>query len=303
MRNTGANQFGGSWTENKLAILRGYLDSYTTVLKNQPFDLIYVDAFAGSGTVDRNPPGAAQRLTLLSEDARADLLAANVLQGSARVALEVTDKPFDHFIFVEHDSTFARQLRDLKLEFSNRDIQVEQGDANRFLQRWCENQNRQSSIPWRDQRAVIFLDPFATEVDWQTVASIADTQSVDLWILFPLSALTRLLPREREPNEAWAITLDRVYGGPEWRELYQTKIVSLPLIGLEHTQMVRGDQQAIVEVYLDKLRTVFPAVAPSPKWFYNSRKSPLFAFMFASANQGNGGNIALRIANHLLNRW
>ena len=39
------NRFGGPWTEDKLDILEGYLDSYTTALKNQPFRLVYIDAF------------------------------------------------------------------------------------------------------------------------------------------------------------------------------------------------------------------------------------------------------------------
>ena len=44
-------RFGGPWTEQKLGILRAYLDAYTTALKNQPFTLIYVDGFAGAGLV------------------------------------------------------------------------------------------------------------------------------------------------------------------------------------------------------------------------------------------------------------
>ena len=42
--------FGGSWTQEKLNILSGYLEAYTTALKSQPFQLIYVDAFAGEGS-------------------------------------------------------------------------------------------------------------------------------------------------------------------------------------------------------------------------------------------------------------
>lgn len=42
--------FGGPWTLQKLNILDRYLDAYTTALKNQPFNLIYVDAFAGEGS-------------------------------------------------------------------------------------------------------------------------------------------------------------------------------------------------------------------------------------------------------------
>ena len=41
--------FGGQWTIEKLDILGRYLDAYTTALKNQPFKLVYIDAFAGHG--------------------------------------------------------------------------------------------------------------------------------------------------------------------------------------------------------------------------------------------------------------
>ena len=40
---------GGKWTIDKLDILERYLDAYTTALKNQPFKLMYIDAFAGTG--------------------------------------------------------------------------------------------------------------------------------------------------------------------------------------------------------------------------------------------------------------
>ena len=38
----------------KLGILEAYLDAYTTALKNQPFELVYVDAFAGTGRIMRD---------------------------------------------------------------------------------------------------------------------------------------------------------------------------------------------------------------------------------------------------------
>ena len=46
-----ANQhiFGGVWTEQKLERVAKYLRAYTTALKNQPFELLYIDAFAGTG--------------------------------------------------------------------------------------------------------------------------------------------------------------------------------------------------------------------------------------------------------------
>ena len=44
-------KFGGNWTIEKLDILSDYLDFYLTALKNQKFNKIYIDAFAGTGTI------------------------------------------------------------------------------------------------------------------------------------------------------------------------------------------------------------------------------------------------------------
>jgi three-Cys-motif partner protein len=41
--------FGGDWTSDKLGRVSKYLDAYKQALKNQPFYLIYIDAFAGTG--------------------------------------------------------------------------------------------------------------------------------------------------------------------------------------------------------------------------------------------------------------
>ena len=84
-------------------------------------------------------------------------------------------------------------------------------------------------------------------------------------------------------------------------ELY--RVSSQPTLFGDEKQIVRAHQQAIVDLYLEKLRGSYPAVAPKPRWFRNSRNSPLFAFMFASANPGPGGRIAVNIANYLLTRW
>lgn len=293
------NEFGGRWTMEKLAILKSYLESYTTVLKRQPFQLTYVDAFAGTGYININASGARQSSPLLLDAVDAD--AASVLKGSTRLALEVDNRPFDRFVFVEQNPDYALELHRLRAEFPNRDISIEHADANEFLTEWCVSQNR-NSVPWHGHRAVIFLDPFATEVDWQTVQCIAETKSVDLWILFPLYALTRILPKEREPDEAYAATLDRVYGDSGWRSALYNFQSQPTLFGDEQVTTVRSDQRAIVDAYLRKLGATFAKVAPSPKWFCNSKNSPQFAFMFAASNPV-GAPIAVQIAGHLLERW
>ena len=295
------NDFGGNWTRDKLRILEDYLKAYTTALKKQPFRLWYVDAFAGTGYVSLDSGNVAQSRLSISEEGL-DSETDNILKGSARLAIEVDDRPFDEFIFIEKNFDYAIELSKLKREFSGRSIRIVPDDANKFLPDWCAQNNRQLGTPWRGERAVIFLDPFATEVGWQTIQRISETQSVDLWILFPLSALTRMLPTDREPYEANMAALNRVFGNQEWQSALYRRQVQPTLFG-EETRIVRDDQQAIMDLYLEKLREVFPAVSNNPKWFRNSRNSPLFALMFAASNPGRGGRIALEIANHLLNRW
>ena len=78
--------YGGLWTLEKLNILESYLDAYTTALKKQHFKLIYIDAFAGTGYVEFQ-----------------DEKAKYFIRGSANIAANISDKPFDRLIFVEKD--------------------------------------------------------------------------------------------------------------------------------------------------------------------------------------------------------
>ena len=48
---TSVPSFGGQWTQEKLQILRQYLDAYTTAMNQNTFRLTYVDGFAGSVSV------------------------------------------------------------------------------------------------------------------------------------------------------------------------------------------------------------------------------------------------------------
>lgn len=91
--------FGGPWTERKLRVLGEYLDRYTTALKNQAFDLIYVDAFAGEGQWRPNSGYAGGEYADYRE----------IVDGSARIALNARDKPFDQLVFIE--KTRAATLR------------------------------------------------------------------------------------------------------------------------------------------------------------------------------------------------
>ena len=115
----GEHSFGGAWTEDKLARVRGYLGAYTTIFKGNKkarhLRTTYVDAFAGTGRRAAARPERAAEGSLF-EDAEADPEARSFKEGSARAALEV-EPPFDSYVFVDRNPDHARQLEGLKGEF------------------------------------------------------------------------------------------------------------------------------------------------------------------------------------------
>ncbi len=285
-----AHQFGGDWTKTKLDVLGKYLAAYTTALKNQPFRKIYIDAFAGTGYRVPRDPGEAKPWLFpeLSEDE------GRLLDGSARIALK-TEPRFERYIFIERDTKRCAELAALGEEFPDRAgaIDVRQGDANAVVRELCDG-------CWKDQRAVLFLDPYGMNVEWSTIEAIAATKAIDLWLLFPLGmGVNRLLTRSGERPPAWNKLLDTIFGTPEWRsELYKIEETK-DLFGEILTSVTKAKIDAIGHFFNSRLESTFAGVAPEPGVLRNSSNNPLYLFCFAVANE-RGKGPALRIAEHLL---
>jgi three-Cys-motif partner protein len=116
-----AHAFGGAWTERKLSVVRSYLAMYAQALKNQPFQRIYIDAFAGTGDRTNKRRETLPLLDLPEFE--------SVMKGSARLALEV-EPPFHRYILIERVARRASELIALKEEFPDRKIDVVNADAN-----------------------------------------------------------------------------------------------------------------------------------------------------------------------------
>ena len=268
--------YGGEWTHQKLDILEDYLNAYTTALKNQHFRLLYIDAFAGTGYVE-----------LQDEDAK------YFIRGSAARAVRINDKAFDRLIFVEKDSDRCLELENLKREHSDRDIQIENLDANDYL----SNLQRD----WRKWRGVLFLDPFATQVQWSTIETIASFNALDTWILFPTSAVTRMLPTSKKPDDissGWVDRLTRVYGDESWRDLYQQS-PQMRLFGdIEHERDPGVD--GLLSIYKSNLGRLFEdRFLQESRTLKNSKNSAMFEFLFCVGNP-RGIKPAKPIAKHIL---
>lgn len=272
-------RFGGDWTIEKLDILTGYLDAYLIALKYMKFKKIYVDAFAGTGSIT-------------TRDGQREIA------GSARLALLATNQ-FDQYFFIEKDKKKAAQLQqmvDTEFPRLSKRVYIKHGDANTELTSIC------SEIDWRFNRALLFLDPYATEVSWTTLETIARTEAFDVWYLFPFSALNRMLRRDGHMEQSWVDCINRLLGDSGWMDEFYKEDPQLDLFG--DSRIIKSASSDDIEKYIiNRLKSVFPAVATNPKVFVNEKQSPMFLFCFAVSSQSTKAQkLALKIAEHILGK-
>lgn len=286
-----SHPFGGNWTVDKLDRVREYLIAYRQALKNQPFKVAYIDAFAGTGYITPRQKADAQTESLIEE-------LREVAEGSARIALQVEPR-FDKYIFIEGRRKHVLELQKLKDEFPalRDDIIIKKADANEYIIELCTKRS------WANRRAVMFLDPYGMQVSWQTITAIANTKAIDLWLLFPLGiGVNRLMQRDGRIPPVRRRLLDAMFGTTDWFEAFyrpkQERGLFDDSVGLEKV----ANFDSIAEFFVERLKTVFPHVAKNPVQLLNSSRNPLYLLCFAAANEGKGGEIAVRIAQHILRR-
>lgn len=294
--NCGTQQemFGGDWTERKLYCLQKYLKAYTTIFhrneKARFYRTHYVDAFAGTGRMQLKDMPLAEFTPELAEDQE------QYAKGSATRALEV-EPPFDHYLFIERDPVRALELEQLKEHHPQRasDITVLNADASEAITTWCKETD------WTRNRAVLFLDPFGMDVEWELLQTIGSTCGIDLWYLCPLFAINRLLMRDGRLPESWSERLTKTFGTSSWfEEFYTTEETQLPIAGWNPSvQIIKtANQERIKNFLLGRLRTVFVSVA-EPLMLYNSRSCPLYMLIFAAGNE-KAANAGMNIARHII---
>lgn len=273
-----AHKFGGRWTEAKLAALKGYLQAYTVALKNRSFTLLYVDAFAGSGS----------------------FVAGDGLErmGSAKIALSVPG--FHRYYFIEKGVRRCNSLRQLASNHPQGKVNVIEGDANHHLATLCRDTD------WKSSRAVLFLDPYGMQVDWATLEQVANTGAIDVWFLFPLSGVTRQLTLcETRMDGHKRKSLDRTFGTKSWRDSFYSLSPVPDLFG--HASIERhADTEAIVQWTTNRLESIFPLLVGPTILRKGHRNNvdggpALYALYFLASTQSRAGQaVAKRIATGVL---
>ena len=283
--------FGGDWTTEKLERVRKYLKAYATIMKRQNFHFAYIDAFAGTGYRTDKQDTDPNEL-MFPEIAEREV--QEFLDGSARIALQVEPR-FQKYILIEKDENRFAELQKLKAEFPSDDVDLIRSDANEYLKDLC-------SKNWikHQRRAVLFLDPYGMEVDWHTIAAIANTQAIDLWLLFPLGiAVNRLLKRDGDVDTIVRHKLDRFFGTTDWYDTFYEIASSPTLFGEEMVIRKKSDFRSIAQYFVERLQTVFTGVANNPLSLYNSKNNPLYLLCFAAGNP-KGASTAVKIAQDIL---
>lgn len=274
--------FGGNWTLHKLSILREYLQFYLTALRRQPFKLLYVDAFAGTGRCTVKKRGTAEEV-----------------EGSAQIALDMTPT-FDEFIFIEKKPKHVRELaRLLETHPMGERAQIVQGLAENELGAILQRQN------WRNTRGVLFLDPYGLQCDWTMIEQIAATKALDVFFLVSLSGLYRQATNDLKDADQHKIeALGRFLGTGDWmHELYS---VQGDMFGNDERKR-HADPIAVAKFVEQRLATVFARVT-APVILYQEdahgkRGAPLFALYFAVSNpHPKAVALASRVAKDIMTK-
>ncbi|MDO9567604.1 MAG: three-Cys-motif partner protein TcmP [Candidatus Desulfaltia sp.] len=212
---TETHGFGGNWTEEKLKRVEKYLKAYATIMNKQNFRFAYIDAFAGTGYREEKKNKIDNQIFLFQQNDIKEI--ETYSKGSARIALEIKPE-FDKYIFIEKSRKNFTELLKLKEAFKDKEKKIDliNADANSWIIDRCNN------YKWQDNRAVLFLDPYGMQVNWETIKAIADTEAIDLWYLFPLGiGVNRLLKKDAGKMPAsWEAKLDSILGTNEWKEAF-----------------------------------------------------------------------------------
>jgi three-Cys-motif partner protein len=196
----------GFWTQYKLELLQRYLDAFTTATKRSE-KIVYLDLFAGGpDNVDRDTESP--------------------IDGSPRIALDITDRPFSHLRFFEMGSNIAKLREALSEEYANRDWSVHE-DCNASIGTVLSDLKR-ADAGWAPTFA--FIDPNGPHYTWKTLEALAAHKGpraktkVELWMLFPQPLFVRLLPRTGDVRPVDNVNITAMYGDPAWHAIWKAKL-------------------------------------------------------------------------------
>ena len=291
--------WGGSWTEEKLEAFEKYVNAYLTIMNKYRdlfgWKLLYFDGFAGSGTRTTNQGTDSELMMELFREQEISLEQISVYQSAAERVVNIKQRGFDYYYFVDLDKSANDELKEKLRPYSNqgKNLTFRNTDANSITKRMGEYLIANEKI-----KGLVLLDPFGMNIDWETIAALKGA-SVDLWILVPSGVIiNRLL--ERDGSLKHIEKLKQYFGltKSEIESRFYTKKTDKTLFGeIEKVEKVKEPIKRIAELYVERLKTLFPYVTENPLVMTNTKGVPIFHFVFASNNKN-----AMKIAQQIISK-
>lgn len=297
--------WGGHWTEEKLETFEKYVKAYLKIMNKYRdrynWILLYFDGFAGSG--------ARTKEELLDETQSVQELFGNnvsseelsVYKGAAERVIGIEQsgmRSFDKYYFVDKDSENCKALENklsgYKVTGQKYFLPI---DANEAIMKLSKTLTKYGNV-----KSLVFLDPFGMQIDWNSICSL-NNLSVDLWILVPTGVIVnRLLERNFNIKNGFAHAekLKSFFGmsQDEIKKYFYKETVVSNLFGEEETLIAKAEDsiRKIAELYVDRLRNVFPYVSEEPLVLTNNHNLPIYHLIFASKSK-----VAQKIAQQIIN--
>ena len=305
MKSKTKKSWGGKWTEEKLDAFEKYVKAYLTIMNKYRgtygWKLLYFDGFAGSGTrnQDEEKEEVVQALDLFGQEVTVEDI--NVYQGAAERVVKIEGdgiRSFDYYYFVDNSDENCKALEEKLSQYkiTGRKHHLNK-DANVAVKMLTSTLRNNSNC-----KALAFLDPFGMQIDWASIESLRDL-SVDLWILVPTGVIiNRLLERkiDQEKGLVHAEKLKSFFGmtEEEIRSFFYTEKQVQTLFGEEEIiTKAENSIRKIAQLYVKRLKEVFPYVTDEPMVLYNNHNVPIFHLVFAAKNK-----TAKEIAQDIINK-
>jgi len=275
----------GRWSVEKLEMLSEYCHAYAVIMNAQKRSrpgkrawltgFYYIDAFAGPGIAESKDPEVIE-----------------YLEGSPLRAVACSPA-FDHLWFIDRNSRRLSALGQLLDEHGGlARSTLRRGDSNRLLTEVI------SSLSGTE-RAIVFLDPYGLQVEWDTVRALASSRKADVFINFSLMGVFRNLRLTGGPSPAIRERLATVMFSTDWIDrLYvqQSGFWSEPVL---HRRQVTASE--VCRHYRDDLTRIFPHVS-NAAIMTNSRGGPIYALVLASHMERAAGIMNDIIGKYQLQR-
>jgi three-Cys-motif partner protein len=294
-----AQPFGDKHTVQKLETVERYLQTYVTALKFAPFKLLYVDACAGSGS--SVPKGTLED----NRSRQATFDGVNppvvdtdeIIVGSAIRALGV-NPPFHRYLLNDVKQSNVEALRQaINGKFAHLADRVEltRLDANEMLRQLCASQD------WNGTRAVVFIDPFGLQINYETLELLGRTEAVDLWYLVPVFAMYRQVSGDGQINPDGGPRVDAALGTRVWRDVAVVEEQSLDLFDQPQLRSKRAVDIAWFEkVAKERLGAAFGGRVLEEALPLGRNGIQEFSLMFAWANPREKAKLAAKLAKAVL---